>query len=159
FAGIPDERFIAAMPELTTGAVGGMLPYGPLLDEPASVRSEVDLIVGNTSQEGRLYQNAELEPAIDAMFQSASDRLARAHGAARRYLFDWRGGPYGACHAVELPFVFEQTELPALRAPAGLLGPDVPADLAAQLHGAWVRFATTGDPGWSGDHVFAAQTP
>jgi para-nitrobenzyl esterase len=156
FAEIPDVEFIAALPKLSSG---GLLPFGPLLDADAPVRSGVDLMLGNTSQEARLYQNPELEPAIDGLFETASARLARAHGAARRYLFDWRGGPYGACHAVELPFVFERTELPALRDPAGLLGPDIPAGLASEVHGAWVRFATTGDPGWSGDHVFAAQTP
>ena len=156
FAGVPDGDFIAALPKLTAG---GLLPFGPLLDADAPVRSEVELMLGNTSQEARLYQNPELEPAIDGLFRTASDRLAAAHGGARRYLFDWRGGPYGACHAVELPFVFERTELPALRDPAGLLGADVPAGLAAEVHGAWVRFATTGDPGWSGDHVFPAQNP
>ena len=152
FAEVPDEEFIAALPKLTSG---GLLPFGPLLEENTSVRSEADLMVGNTSEEARLYQNPELEPAIDGLFRTASDRLIGAHGNTHRYLFDWRGGPYGACHAVELPFVFEQTGLPVLRAPDGLLGPDVPADLAAEVHGAWVRFAITGDPGWQGTHVFA----
>jgi para-nitrobenzyl esterase len=156
FDEIPDGELIAALPKLSSG---GLLPFGPLLDADAPVRPGVELVLGNTSQEARLYQDPELEPALDRFFQAASDRLARAHGAAHRYLFDWRGGPYGACHAVELPFVFEQTGLPALRDPAGLLGPDIPVGLAAEVHGAWVRFATTGDPGWSGDHVFAGPTP
>ncbi|HEX4253021.1 MAG TPA: carboxylesterase family protein [Pseudonocardia sp.] len=154
FAGVPDADLIAALPKLSTG---GLLPFGPLLDADAPVRPGVELLLGNTSQEARLYQDPELEPAIDGLFRTASDRLAAAHGSARRYLFDWRGGPYGACHAIELPFVFERTDLPAFRGPDGLLGPDVPAGLATELHGAWVRFATTGDPGWQGNHVFAAQ--
>jgi para-nitrobenzyl esterase len=153
FAAIPDEQLIAALPKLAPGGLAGLAPFAVVLDR-TSVRPDVDLIVGNTAQEARLYQNPERERAIDDMFRTASDRLATAHGGARRYLFDWRGGPYGACHTTELPFVFEQTELPAFRGPDGLLGPEVPAGLAGELHGAWVRFATTGDPGWQGEHRF-----
>jgi para-nitrobenzyl esterase len=153
FAAIPDEQLIAALPKLAPGGLAGLAPFAVVLDR-TPVRSDVDLIVGNTAQEARLYQNPERERAIDDMFRTASDRLATAHGGARRYLFDWRGGPYGACHTTELPFVFEQTELPAFRGPDGLLGPEVPAGLAGELHGAWVRFATTGDPGWQGEHRF-----
>ncbi|HWN34940.1 MAG TPA: carboxylesterase family protein [Pseudonocardia sp.] len=155
FAAVSDEAFVAALPRLASSGSAGMLPLGVVLDQP-SVRSDVDLMLGNTSQEARLYQDPERSGAIDDLFRTASERLARAHGGAHRYLFDWRGGPYGACHACELPFVFERTELPALRGPDGLLGTDVPSDLAGRLHGAWVRFATTGDPGWQGEHRFTA---
>ncbi|WP_017539044.1 carboxylesterase family protein [Nocardiopsis halophila] len=69
------------------------------------------------------------------------------------YEFAWRShaldGELGAAHAVELPFVFDLTHLPQLQGPAALLGPDEPpADLAARMHETWIRFATTGDPGW-----------
>jgi para-nitrobenzyl esterase len=51
---------------------------------------------------------------------------------------------------LELPFVFDVLHLPALRGPRSLLGTaSPPADLARRLHSAWVRFATTGDPGWA----------
>jgi para-nitrobenzyl esterase len=65
------------------------------------------------------------------------------------YRFDWPtptlGGLLGACHGVELPFVFE-----TLDAARGFLGDD-PAlvELAATVHGAWVRFATDGTAGWA----------
>jgi para-nitrobenzyl esterase len=65
------------------------------------------------------------------------------------YEFRWRpatyGGRLGACHTLEIPFVFD-----TLDDPWGieLRGPDAPRALAQQLHGAWVRFITTGDPGW-----------
>jgi para-nitrobenzyl esterase len=93
----------------------------------------------------------------DALFGVGSRRLADAHarGAAAtyRYSFAWRsnalGGELGATHAVELPFVFDVTDLPRLRGAQALLGPDEPpSDLAARMHAAWVAFATTGDPGW-----------
>ena len=102
----------------------------------------------------------ELRSAImtDALFGAGSRALADSHAAhpgsaTFAYEFAWRSraldGELGAAHAVELPFVFDLTHLPQLRGPAALLGPGKPpADLAARMHEAWIRFATTGDPGW-----------
>ncbi|MFF9062375.1 carboxylesterase/lipase family protein [Streptomyces sp. NPDC014882] len=102
----------------------------------------------------------ELRSAVmgDALFGAGSRALADAHagrsGAATfGYEFAWRSraldGELGAAHAVELPFVFDRTRLPRLHGPRALLGPDrPPADLARRVHGAWIRFAATGDPGW-----------
>ncbi|MFD0413791.1 carboxylesterase/lipase family protein [Streptomyces sp. NPDC127108] len=104
---------------------------------------------------------AELRSAImgDALFGAGSRALADAHAAHAGsatfgYEFAWRShaldGELGAAHAVELPFVFDLAHLPRLRGPAALLGPDEPpADLAARVHGTWIRFARTGDPGWA----------
>ncbi|MUL82106.1 MULTISPECIES: carboxylesterase/lipase family protein [unclassified Mycolicibacterium] len=103
----------------------------------------------------------ELRSAIlgDALFRTGSDRTARAHAelagaATHRYEFSWCSmavdGTLRAAHAVELPFVFDRTGLESLRGPGALLGPgEPPATLAAEMHGAWVRYATTGDPGWA----------
>jgi para-nitrobenzyl esterase len=103
----------------------------------------------------------ELRSAIlgDALFGAGSRRLAEAHaaqGLSRSYTYEfaWRSGAVngqlGAAHTVELPFVFDCLDLPELRGPRGLLGPgEPPARLAARMHGAWVRFAETGDPGWT----------
>ncbi|MFB1044820.1 carboxylesterase/lipase family protein [Streptomyces chrestomyceticus] len=95
----------------------------------------------------------------DALFGAGTWALASAHAAhpgsaTFGYEFAWRSqaldGTLGAAHAVELPFVFDRTDLPGLRGPGGLLGPDAPpADLAARMHGSWVRFAETGSPGWA----------
>ncbi len=50
-----------------------------------------------------------------------------------------------AAHALELGFVFDTlTTDQAVR----LAGDDAPADLARDMHRAWVAFITTGDPGW-----------
>jgi para-nitrobenzyl esterase len=43
--------------------------------------------------------------------------------------------------AFELPFVFD-----TLDAARDFVSDDAPVDLAQALHGAWVRFAATGDP-------------
>ncbi|GAA3858926.1 carboxylesterase/lipase family protein [Streptomyces sedi] len=104
----------------------------------------------------------ELRSALltDALFGVGSRALADAHGAhphsaTHAYEFAWRspalGGRLGACHAVEVPFVFDVAGRPELRGRDALLGPgEVPAGLAARVHAAWVRFARTGDPGWAG---------
>ncbi|NSC25689.1 carboxylesterase/lipase family protein [Streptomyces albus subsp. chlorinus] len=104
---------------------------------------------------------AELRSALmgDALFGAGSRALTEAHTTHARsttyaYEFAWRShaldGELGATHSVELPFVFDLAHLPQLHGPNALLGPDKPpADLATRMHAAWVRFARTGDPGWT----------
>ncbi|MEU6328118.1 carboxylesterase family protein [Streptomyces sp. NPDC047049] len=95
------------------------------------------------------------------LYAAGSRALADAHSTLPgtrtfAYTFGWRSaafdGRLGACHCVELPFVFDRTDLPALYGEHALLGPGLPdrevADLAARTHAAWVAFATHGDPGW-----------
>ncbi|WP_432009993.1 carboxylesterase/lipase family protein [Streptomyces cucumeris] len=152
FAAVPDERLVSALAGVP-GRGSRLSPLGVVMDE-AGPALPADVLVGTNTEESRLYQRPEHAAAIDAMFRDARNRLVARYDGAFSYDFDWRGGPLGACHTVELPFVFDNTELPALRTADGLLGPDVPAALAAEMHGAWVRFATTGDPGWSGHRTF-----
>ncbi|MFJ9174053.1 carboxylesterase/lipase family protein [Streptomyces sp. NPDC102360] len=95
----------------------------------------------------------------DALFGAGSRALAAAHAAhpasaTYAYEFTWRSqalnGELGATHTMELPFVFDLVGLPQLHGPNALLGPGKPpADLAARVHETWIRFATTGDPGWA----------
>ncbi|AMM18899.1 carboxylesterase [Frondihabitans sp. PAMC 28766] len=86
----------------------------------------------------------------DGYYRMPALRLAAAHPHAHVYEFAWQspafGGRLGACHAIELPFVFDTLDDPAV---AELTGGSAPADLATSVHDAWVRFATTGDPGWA----------
>ncbi|MFD4531764.1 carboxylesterase/lipase family protein [Kitasatospora sp. NPDC058397] len=103
----------------------------------------------------------ELRSAVlgQALFETGTERLAQAHarvsgGRTHRYSFGYRstalGGRLGAAHTVELPFVFDVADEPWLHGDTGLLGPEpAPAGLAARVHGAWVAFAGTGDPGWA----------
>ncbi len=86
-------------------------------------------------------------------------RLADAHvasstGATRTYLYEfaWRspvaGGLFGACHALEIPFVFDTLDEGSGQMLGNLLGDDPPRQLARQMHEAWVAFVDHGDPGW-----------
>ena len=66
----------------------------------------------------------------------------------RTWLYDFRWPAPGtglSMHCLELPFTWDL--LDADGAPA-VVGTHPPQHLAGDMHGAWVRFITTGDPGW-----------
>ncbi|WP_030230937.1 carboxylesterase/lipase family protein [Streptomyces sp. NRRL S-350] len=92
----------------------------------------------------------------DALFRMPTLRLAEANAAAggTTHLFELAlpasalGGVFGACHGLDVPLAFGTLDSPTGR---HFLG-DPPAPEAVrvsqELQQAWVRFATTGDPGW-----------
>ncbi|MEW2067855.1 carboxylesterase family protein [Streptomyces sp. NPDC007346] len=89
--------------------------------------------------------------ATDLLLRVPLNRLAdaRAGAEASTYVYEF-GWPspvqrLGACHALELGFVFDTLAHPDTMA---LTGPEAPQGLADAMHRAWVDFATTGDPGW-----------
>ncbi|MEU5218528.1 carboxylesterase family protein [Streptomyces sp. NPDC020807] len=209
FAGVDPERLLAAQTEataegspLTDGpsfqvAVDGeVVPRDPVEALDAGASAEVDLLLGTTSEEyrlwfvpggltdriGRLAQRYVLRKAKvpgrtarvyragrpdekpgEVLGAIVTDKLMRlplyrVADARRRqrpgadsgtyvYEFGWRSPVLGlgACHALELGFVFDTLDVPETRA---LTGPDAPRDLAEAMHAAWVSFAATGDPGW-----------
>ncbi|MEU0738810.1 carboxylesterase family protein [Streptomyces sp. NPDC006134] len=84
----------------------------------------------------------------DHLLRVPLHRLADARpGTSYVYEFAWPSAlpGLGACHALELGFVFDSGDLPESRK---LAGEGAPRELAEAMHAAWVRFATTGDPGW-----------
>ena len=102
----------------------------------------------------------------DLVFHGPARRLAQAHagtGAGRTYAYDfaWRssayGGRLGACHGLELPFVFG-TLSAATGGPEAMLGEAPPQALADRMGLAWTEFARTGDPGWPAYRADSPQT-
>ncbi|MGW2180309.1 carboxylesterase/lipase family protein [Streptomyces sp. NPDC001732] len=87
--------------------------------------------------------------ATDWFYRIPAIRLAESVPGSYLYEFAWRSprfdGALGACHALELPFVFDRLHDPSY---APMLGAHPPQALADAMHGAWVSFAKTGDPGW-----------
>ncbi|MFF6994445.1 carboxylesterase/lipase family protein [Streptomyces sp. NPDC008313] len=86
----------------------------------------------------------------DHLLRVPLHRLADARaGEAASYVYEfaWPSNVpgLGACHALELGFVFDTADGPEA---AGLAGPGAPRELADVMHSAWVRFAVDGDPGW-----------
>jgi len=87
----------------------------------------------------------------DLVFRYPARRFAAAHrGRTHMYEMDWRspaaGGELGACHGIELPFVFDT--LSTCTGPEGLAGVAPPQALADRIHGLWVAFARTGELPW-----------
>jgi para-nitrobenzyl esterase len=69
------------------------------------------------------------------------------HAPTYVYEFAWPSpvSGLGACHSLEIPFVFDNLSAEgAERA----LGASPPAALAQRMHSAWVAFARDGQPGW-----------
>ncbi|MEV5613104.1 carboxylesterase family protein [Streptomyces sp. NPDC052225] len=93
----------------------------------------------------------ELLQAIvtDWFWRIPAIRLAESVPGSHLYEFAWRSpqfdGELGACHALELGFVFDRVDDPDY---LPMTGKDAPSDLARTMHAAWVSFAETGDPGW-----------
>jgi para-nitrobenzyl esterase len=92
----------------------------------------------------------------DRVFRIPAIRLAEAHGSQGRagtyaYLFEWKstafGGALGSCHALEIPFVFDNLHQPGVTVFAG---DDPPQALADAMHRAWIAFARSGDPNHDG---------
>jgi para-nitrobenzyl esterase len=90
----------------------------------------------------------------DRMFRSSSIRMSERkaqQGAAPvyMYLFSWnspaQGGRLRAPHTVEIPFVFNNTEIPAEMTRASTA-----KALAERTSDAWVAFARTGNPAHPG---------
>lgn len=120
----------------------------------ARLHDDPDRVIAAYRSAGRGTTPAEVSDAVrtDWMFGVPTRRLADAHaGRTHRYAFTWCSpgwdGRLGACHGLELPFVFDVVD----RVDTGALAvPDTEETraLAARMRRAWVAFAADGDPGW-----------
>ena len=140
-------------------------PLLPVVDDLSTVTSFVDgaaggangidLLIGTTRDEARAFIGTPAFAAdgpdverVTESFRAPALRLAEAVPAAWVYRFDWSppGSTIGACHCIELPFVFGTGE--AWRGAPMLAGADVGevARLTRRIQGAWIAFAHTGDP-------------
>jgi para-nitrobenzyl esterase len=87
----------------------------------------------------------------DQYFRLPAVRLAEARATAPTptfmYEFAWgtEVSDLGACHALEIGFVFDTLSQPGT---ASMAGPNPPQALADDMHARWIAFARDGDPGW-----------
>jgi para-nitrobenzyl esterase len=183
---------------------GAVLPRTPLEAARAGLAHDVELLIGTTQDEMRLYvliglgdrmtdavlphvvaaqlppgtsdplaeaslrlerARASLGPGAgpadvfyevqtDLSLRAPSEALAAAHARHGRRTFVYRfvrgsplaDGAVGACHTVDLPYVFGNLEAAPELAGAG---PEVEA-LSADVRAAWVAFARTGNPSHPG---------
>ncbi len=102
--------------------------------------------------------HAEKKPG-DALTEAMSDLVfrwptrvyaARHQGRTHVYDFGWRSpacdGQLGACHALELPFVFDT--LATASGERGFAGESPPQAIADRIHKIWVDYARDGTVPW-----------
>ncbi len=142
------------------------LSEGQLVDRLAQVLPAVGPHVPEPETAARLYREAVRSRGgktsafeVWSAFQSArvfhfpASLLAESQAASGAdvysYLFTWRPPALrrtlGACHALDLPFIFGLTGHPAARAFTGFAGSA--SRLSTRMQQAWISFAHTGYPG------------
>lgn len=142
--------YLAAMPGPPVGEDGLRAAVSALHPDP-------DRVIEAYRSAGRGVAAGELLSAIgtDYLFAVPTARLADAHaphpGGTWRYEFTWRSpafdGRLGACHGLELPFVFDGVGRVDYGS-FGVVADEETRHLAQRTHAAWVAFARDGDPGW-----------
>lgn len=134
------ERFREVLPGL---------PHAPRADSAARQFREAlaeRSVASHPSDVWSAFQSARI-------FHHPSNRLAEAQhaggGEAYTYLFTWRAPALrrsiGACHAIEIPFLFGSTSHPFARPLTGLSAKA--GKLSRRLQHAWIGFARHGSPG------------
>lgn len=150
----------------------GRGPLPAAADVPGAVAaaaSRIELLIGYTKDDaapfvamdprtarlnrapvlGRLAVRAGSKTITKQAFSGPAERLAqvwRTHGGrVGTYRFDWTpaNAPLGACHCIELPFLFGS---PQTWADAPMLGPQRTIDpqLSAEMRTRWTQFAHRG---------------
>ena len=142
--------FIAAKGRLgtvTDDEAGTVLDYfAPAPDGPAGYRKAYP-----NADAGGLFEVA----FSDWLFRMPTLHLAQAHAMSggTTYLYELTAqapeGPFGACHALDIPLVFgDYSE----RGSLSLTGTQPPAEfvrLGDLMRREWLNFATCGQPGWA----------
>jgi para-nitrobenzyl esterase len=144
----PDEDVLRRRIDRAFSAAGERLRPDDVIDGYRTIRS----------RRGEPTDPREVWAAIesDRIFRLGSVRAAE-HQAAHEprtysYLFTWESpamhGALGACHALEIPFVFGTLAEPGIDRFAGS-GPAADR-LSVEMMDAWLAFARTGDPSHAG---------
>ncbi|GAP54037.1 carboxylesterase [Arthrobacter sp. Hiyo6] len=84
----------------------------------------------------------------DLVFRQHIPRWIALRGSSPTWAYDftWRSSASGVSeHCLDVPFVFDVLDDPDV---ARVAGAEPPQELADTVHGAFVRFVHTGDPGW-----------
>jgi len=144
-----------------------LLANPPKLDRAKLVR-RLDRVFGAGARALDTYASSRPEASEDDLFSAISTdetfripaiRLAEAQSAHQEstylYLFTWTSrafeGRLGACHALEIPFVFNNLTRGGVEDFLGKGTP--PTRLAEAMHEAWIAFAHRGEPNHPGiDH-------
>jgi para-nitrobenzyl esterase len=104
---------------------------------------------GKSSSEIYLLLHSDQRMRVPAI-TLAELKFRQGKAPVYMFLFSWRspalGGQLGAPHTVEIPFVWDNTDIPKVMTSGG---PEV-KELAAKTSEAWIQFAKTGNPNHNG---------
>jgi para-nitrobenzyl esterase len=140
---------------------GMMDPEVYKLDEAGMLAKLGDVLPEIDARQVMEVYGGESRAPVDVFFAAQTDRIFRIpavrlaeaqhpHAPVYMYRVDWEspalGGMLGACHAIELPFVFGSHGKPGGDQFVGS-GPEADT-LAEQMMDAWSSFARAGNPGW-----------
>ncbi|MBK5093452.1 MAG: carboxylesterase/lipase family protein [Actinobacteria bacterium] len=139
------------VPLLKVIPVNIALQYMPMLKEALGARAGSIEASYKSRRPDATDGDISMAITTDVMFRVPGIRVVEAQSAQQpktwMYLFTWpnpvQGGILGACHALEIPFVFDHLHAGAT---VQLLGNDPPQKLADIMHNTWIAFAKTGDP-------------
>jgi para-nitrobenzyl esterase len=135
------------------------ISMGVILDAVPDVKARLG---GKDKELIEFYKKKNPHSGIsDNMFEFATDMMfliphIQATEAQSKYAnvwmyrFDWKSQVkdyFGACHAIELPFVLKTFDSPTRWQ---IVGPNPPMDLSDMMMDAWVAFARTGNPNHAG---------
>ncbi len=147
-------------------ADGTVLPHD-IGERMAEAAVKVDCLAGYTLNEMAAFPgmqiNEDTQALGDQVFGSPALQWAKLAAAAGRkawsYRFDYAPTPrFGACHCIELPFVFGTLDAFADAPMLHGSDPDHARKLSAELQRSWLSFIRGDTPGWDmapGMKVFA----
>jgi para-nitrobenzyl esterase len=144
-----EEMNLYFVPSGVTKKVGKFLAN--FVTKRSEPRAKDVLKAYGINEKGKRPGDAFTEALTDLVFRLPARTFARAHkGRTHFYEFAWRSPAYakalGACHGLDLPFVFDT--LSTVSGPKGLAGEHPPQDLAHNIHRIWADFAKTGALPW-----------
>jgi para-nitrobenzyl esterase len=168
-AGLRGHPLTVGMPYAPVPGVWPIPPAAELRDRWRERAAAIDVIIGFTRDDASPFlervpilerlprpARAALTAALTKrIFGAPALRLASllATSGARvfTYRFDWRpvGTPWGACHCIDLPFLWGDRQFWASSPMLGDTDWDAIDAQGREIRMSWVAFARTGDPGWS----------
>jgi len=145
-----DEMNLYFVPSGVRRTIGKFLAH--FVTKRAEPKAREILKAYGIDDKGKRPGDAFTEALTDLVFRLPARRFAAAHqGRTHVYDFSWRSpvynGELGACHAIELPFVFNT--LPTVAGARGLAGEHPPQAVADRMTKLWADFARDGSLPWA----------
>ena len=138
---IDDDEILRRFERALPGNGARALDYYQSTVAPDSRRSRLDFL--SAMESDRLFR----VPTVRLL-----DAQSRHNAQCWGFQFTWQSEPFGiplgACHVVDVPFVFGVTDTPAGMYFTG--GTDEARALSRKVQGAWGAFARGDSPGWDG---------